>query len=105
MPMLQYKVNFNDLHWEEPLDGVKCKIFKHGDKQLRLVVYSKDMPLHWCEKGHYGYILDGKFEIEYQNEKIVYQTGDGVYIPDGKEHKHRAKVLSEFVKAIFVENV
>ena len=103
--MLQYKVNFNDLHWEEPFEGVKCKIFKHGDKLLRLVVYSKEMPLHWCEKGHYGYILDGKFEIEYKNEKIVYQTGDGVFIPDGKEHKHRAKVLSEFVKAIFIENV
>jgi len=101
--MLQYKVNFNDLNWEEPLEGVKCKIFKHGDKQLRLVVYSKDMPLHWCEKGHYGYILDGKFEIEYQNEKIIYQTGDGIFIPDGKEHKHRAKVLSEFVKVIFIE--
>jgi quercetin dioxygenase-like cupin family protein len=105
MSMLQYKVNFNDLNWEEPFEGVKCKIFKHGDTQLRLVVYSKEMPLHWCEKGHYGYILDGKFEIEYQNEKIIYQTGDGVFIPGGKEHKHRAKVLSEFVKVIFVENV
>jgi hypothetical protein len=105
MSMLQYKVNFNDLDWEEPLEGVKCKIFKYKDKQLRLVVYSKEMPLHWCEKGHYGHILDGAFEIEYQNEKVVYQTGDGVFIPDGKEHKHRAKVLSEFVKVIFVENV
>lgn len=103
--MLQYKVNFNDINWEEPLEGVKCKVYKHGDKKLRLVVYSKEMHLHWCEKGHYGYILDGKFEIEYQNEKVVYQTGDGVFIPDGKEHKHRAKALSEFVKVIFVENV
>jgi len=44
-------------------------------------------------------------QIEYQDEKIIYQTGDGVFIPDGKEHKHRAKVLSEFVKVIFVETV
>ena len=103
--MLQYNVNFDDLDWEKPLEGVKCKIYKYGDKQLRLVVYSKEMPLHWCEKGHYGYILDGEFEIEFQNEKVVYQTGDGVFIPDGKEHRHRARVLSEFVKVIFVENV
>ena len=48
--MLQYKINFNDINWEEPFEGVKCKIFKHGDKQLRLVVYSKEMPIHWCEK-------------------------------------------------------
>jgi quercetin dioxygenase-like cupin family protein len=103
--MLQYKVNFNDLNWEEPLEGVKCKTFKDRDKQLRLVEYSKKMPLHWCEKGHYGYILDGKLEIEYLNKKIVYQTGDGVFIPDGEDHKHRARVLSDFAKVIFVENV
>ena len=105
MLMLQYKVNFDNLKWETPIKGVKCKIYKHGEKQLRLVEYSKEMPLHWCEKGHYGYILDGKLEIEYENEKLVYQTGDGVFIPDGKDIKHRAKVLSEYVKVIFVENV
>ncbi len=103
--MFQYKVNFEELNWEESIEGVTCKIFKYGNKQLRLVVYTKGMPPHWCEKGHYGYILEGKFEIEYQDEKIIYQTGDGVFIPDGKEHKHRAKILSEFVKVIFMENV
>ena len=103
--MLQYKVDFDDLSWEEPLEGVKCKIFKHGNKQLRLVVYSKKMAPHWCEKEHYGYILDGEFEIEYQDEKGIYQTGDGVFIPAGKEHAHRARVLSESVTAIFVETV
>ena len=103
--MLQYKVNFDDLDWEDPLEGIKCKIYKYKDRQLRLIIYSKEMPLHWCEKGHYGYILAGEFEIEFQNEKIVYQAGDGLFIPAGKEHKHRAKVLSEFVKVIFVEDV
>ncbi len=103
--MLQYKVNFKELNWEELIEGVKSKISKYGNKQLRLVVYTKEMSPHWCEKGHYGYILDCKLEIEYQDEKIIYQTGDGVFIPDGKEHKHRAKALSEFVKAIFVENI
>ena len=103
--MLQYIVNFDKLDWEEPLEGIKCKIYKHKDKQIRLVVYSRKMPLHWCEKGHYGYILDGKFEIEFQNKTVIYQTGDGVFIPEGKKHKHRAKVLTEFVKVIFIENV
>ena len=103
--MLKYRINFKELNWEIPIKGVKSKIFKCGNKQLRLVVYTKEMPPHWCEKGHYGYILEGKFEIEYPNEKIIYQTGDGVFIPDGKEHMHRAKVLSEYVKVIFVEDV
>ena len=102
--MLKYRINFNELDWEEPIQGVRCKIYKYGDKQLRLVEYSKEMPPHWCEKGHFGYILEGEFEIEYQNDKIIYKTGDGVFIPDGEAHKHKAKVLSEVVKAIFIEN-
>lgn len=103
--MLQYQVKFDDLEWEHPFEGVKSKTYKHGDSQLRLVVYSKEMPIHWCEKGHYGYILEGRFEIEYSDRMEVYQAGDGVFIPDGEEHRHRAKVLTEFVKAIFVEKV
>lgn len=103
--MLQYKVIFDELDWEKPMPGIKCKIYKNGNTQLRLIEYSKEMPPHWCKNGHYGYILEGKFEIEYQNGKMIYETGDGVFIPDGKEHQHRAKVLSEQVKVIFMENV
>ena len=74
--------------------------------RIRIVEYSAGyLADHWCEKGHYGYILDGTFEIEFQNKKVVYQTGDGVFIPEGKNHKHRAKALTEFVKVIFIENV
>ena len=103
--MLDYRVDFDKLDWEEPLEGVRCKIYRYAGKQLRLVVYSRNMPPHWCEKGHYGYILDGEFEIEYANEKLVYKTGDGVFIPDGPEHKHRARAVSESVKVIFVEDL
>lgn len=103
--MVEYKVKFGELKAEKTFEGVKSKGYKHDDKQLRVVEYSKKMPPHWCEKGHYGYMLEGSWEIEYQNEKVVYQPGDGVFIPDGKEHRHRAKVLSEFVKVVFVENV
>ena len=103
--MLQYKVDFSKLQWDQPIKGVKCKIYKHGNKQLRLVVYTKDMPPHWCSKGHYGLILEGEFEIEYENDKIIYKSGDGVFIPEGKEHRHMGKVISEFVKVLFVEDV
>jgi quercetin dioxygenase-like cupin family protein len=44
-------------------------------------------------------------EIEYPNEKIIYKKGDGVFIPDGAEHKHRGRVITESVKVIFIEDV
>ena len=40
-----------------------------------------------------------------QNEIIVYKSGDGVFIPDGEEHKHKGRVLTESVTVIFVEDV
>lgn len=103
--MLQYKINFNNIEWESPIEGVKCKKYNYNNKQMRLIEYTKKMPLHWCEKGHYGMILEGEIEIEYPNEKIIYRKGDGVFIPDGAEHKHRGRVVTESVKVIFIEDV
>ena len=92
---MEYKIDFEDMEWEFPMAGVKSKIYRSGRKQLRLVVYSKEMPPHWCDRGHYGFILEGEFEIEY----------DGVFIPNGEEHKHRARTLTDTVKVIFVEDI
>ena len=62
------------------------------------------MPQHWSKKGHYGYIIEGELEIEFANEKIIYKKGDGVFIPDGAEHKHWGRAITETVQVIFVEN-
>jgi quercetin dioxygenase-like cupin family protein len=103
--MLQHKINFDNIEWEHPIKGVKYKKYIHNNKQMRLIKYTKEMPPHWCETGHYGLILEGKMEIEYPNEKIIYKKGDGVFIPDGAEHKHRGRVITESVKVIFIEDV
>ncbi len=100
-----YKVDFGKLEWESPLEGVRHKYIDQGNLRLRLVEYSKEMPLHWCEKGHYGYLIEGQMEIEYENEKIIYNPGDGIFIPDGPEHKHKGKVLSEKALVFFMEKV
>ena len=103
--MLEYKTEFAKLEWEYPIEGVKCKTSKYGGKQLRLIEYTNEMPPHWCEKGHYGLMLDGELEIEFQNEKIIYKSGDGVFIPDGEKHKHKGRVLTKKVRVVFVEDV
>lgn len=72
---------------------------------LRLVEYSDEVAPHWCAKGHIGIILDGRFEIEFQDGKRIFEPGDGVFIPGGDTHKHRATALSKVVKAVFIEDV
>ena len=104
MPV-RYKVEFDKLEWESPIEGVRHKYIDQNNLRMRLVEYSKAMPLHWCEKGHYGYLIDGQLEIEYENAKITYKPGDGIFIPDGADHRHRGKALTERVLIFFMEKV
>lgn len=103
--IVHYKIDFDELEWESPLVGVRDKHIDQDNCRMRLVEYSKEMPPHWCEKGHYGYLIEGEMEIEYEKSKMIYKSGDGIFIPDGHDHKHRARVLSEKVLVFFIEKV
>ena len=103
--MIPYKVDFENIAWEHPMRGLRFKAMKIEKKQLRLVEYTKKMDHHWCEKGHCGYVLEGQFEIEFTNQKHVFNPGEGIFIPEGTEHRHKGKPLTELVKVIFVEDI
>ena len=102
---MNYKIDFEAIPWEMPIKGLRQKVMKQGREQLRLVEYTREMAPHWCEKGHIGYVLAGRFEIRFQNEVLIFNPGDGIFIPAGREHKHMGRVLSAFVRVIFVEEV
>lgn len=101
---MKYKVDFDSIPWSSPMDGVRHKIFPFENKILRLVEFSSEMEPHWCERGHAGYILEGQFQIEFSHSTHIFNAGDGIAIPEGSEHKHKATVLSEIVKALFIED-
>lgn len=103
--MNPYRVVFAELEWESPIPGVRHKVATIDGVRLRLVEYSTEMAPHWCAVGHVGQILTGTFEIEFDDGIQVFEAGDGVMIPSGEEHRHRARVLSGEVQAIFVEKV
>jgi mannose-6-phosphate isomerase-like protein (cupin superfamily) len=104
MSIIQHRVDFKSIPWTSPAKGVREKVYRVGDRQLRLVEYSKTMQPHLCEKGHFGYVLDGKMEIQFAKEAQAYSAGDGVFIPAGEEHKHTARMLTDTVTIIFVED-
>jgi quercetin dioxygenase-like cupin family protein len=103
--MSTYKVDFAKLSWEAPMTGLRFKALRQEGRQLRLVEYTPEMEPHWCEKGHVGYLLEGRFEIAFDEETVVYEPGDGVFIPPGRKHRHMGKALTEVVRAVFVEDV
>lgn len=102
--MSEYKVDFAALPWQSPIPGLRFRARDYAGRRLRLVEYTPEMEPHWCDKGHIGYILNGRFEIRYEDEIIVYEPGDGIFIPDGPEHRHMGRVLSDCVRVVFVED-
>jgi quercetin dioxygenase-like cupin family protein len=69
-----------------------------------LVEYTKDLEPHWCPKGHMGYVLEGRMEIAVGDQAEIFNPGDGVLLPAGEEFKHMARVLTDVVRIIFVED-
>ena len=101
--MNSYRIELASTGWTVPFEGVRHRTDVSFGRRLRLVEYSREMPLHWCSRGHFGYVLEGRFEIEFDNETIVFEPGDGICIPDGDEHRHRAGALTDVVRVFFVE--
>ena len=102
--MNQYKVDFETKPWQEPMPGVRHKFVNQGNVKLRLVEYFKEMEPHWCNRGHVGMVLEGRFEIRYDNATEIYNPGDGVLIPSGEEHRHMGVALTDTVRCVFVED-
>ncbi|MHC4212546.1 MAG: cupin domain-containing protein [Planctomycetota bacterium] len=103
--MEQYKIDFESMEWEEPADGVRFKAYEQDGKKLRLVEFRKEfVEPNWCTKGHIGFILEGQVEIDFDGDAIVFGRGDGLFIPAGEIHRHKARVLTDTVKVILVED-
>jgi mannose-6-phosphate isomerase-like protein (cupin superfamily) len=103
--MSDYRIRFDEVPWDSPMDGVRHKIIDRRGVRLRLVEYGDGMEPHWCDRGHVGHIIEGRIEIEFESETLIYETGDGVFIPSGDKHKHKARVIDGPVLALFVEQV
>jgi len=103
MTTIQYKADFNNLAWEQPLKGLRQKCLVQNNICLRLAEFSKEIPLDWCKNGHTGYVIEGTVELEFENSTVIYHKGDGIFIPESPEHKHRVRVISDKALIFFVE--
>src|SRR3974390_911146 len=99
------RVAFEEMPWETSPAGVRFKVQRVGDRQLRLLEFSRDLDHpHWCTTGHLGYVLEGAMEVEFTTGPQVFRAGAGLAIPAGEAAKHRPRALTDRVRMIFVED-
>ena len=103
--MEQCKVDFEAIPWDQPSSGVRFKGFTQSGRQIRLVEFFKGFTEpDWCTKGHIGYVLEGRCEINFDGRVVEYGPGDGIFIPSGEETRHMARVLCDVVRVVLVED-
>ena len=101
-----YRIDFDALDWERPAEGVRFKIARSGETQVRLVEFTQELSHpEWCTVGHSGYILEGILEVSFGGDIVEFAAGDGVLIPEGDAHKHIPRAVSDMVRFISVEKI
>lgn len=104
--MEPYKVIFDALEWQTPMPGARFKAHNDGTKQMRLLEFTSEfVEPHWCEKGHYGFVVQGELEIDFHGRCVRYAEGAGIFIPAGLSHGHKARSLTPSVRLFLVEDV
>ncbi len=92
--------------WEQPSGGIRHKAYERDGRRLRLAEFTRGfVEPHWCAKGHIGYVLEGEMEVDFRGKKVTFRTGDGLFIPPGDEHGHKARVLTDTVRVVLVEDI
>ena len=104
--MVELRIDIEAIPWESPLPGLRFKAYRADGKQLRIVEFDREFvePV-WCAKGHYGYVLEGEFEIDFSGRIVTFKEGDGVFIPAGEASKHKARALTDTATFFFVEDI
>ncbi len=86
-------IGFRNMDWESLAPGVRHKVYIRGDHRVRLVEFTEEfVEEDWCCKGHIGYVLEGCISIDFNGSLARFEAGNGFFIPEGEENKHKGKI-------------
>jgi len=103
--MEKFRIGFDSLSWESQLPGARYKAFEDGGTRLRLAEFARDFVApDWCTEGHVGYVLEGEVDIDFDGHVERFSAGDGLFIPEGEEHRHKPIVVTDVVRLVLVEH-
>ena len=100
-----HRVDLESMPWQSPAPGVRFKAWEHNGSRLRLAEFTKEFSeADWCVKGHIGYVLEGVIEVDFHTRQEIFVAGDGLFIPPGNEHGHKASAVTNSVTLVLVED-
>lgn len=104
--MEQYRILFDELEWQDGIRGARFKVFRSGDKQIRLLEFTSEfIEPDWCEKGHVGFVIQGELEIDFRGSVVRYPQGSALSILSGSVSGHKARSLTPTVTLFLVEDI
>ena len=104
MPVKETAIVFEQMEWQSPQPGVRCKVFRKGRTQIRLVEFAQEfVEPDWCIRGHAGLVLSGVLEVDFTGEVVRYAEGTALHIPAGAAHAHKARAVTPTVTLFLVE--
>ena len=104
--MDKYRIMFDELEWQNGIQGARYKAFREGGKQLRLLEFTSEfVEPDWCEKGHVGFVVEGELEIDFRGNPVRYPTGSALFIPSGSASGHKARSVPALTKLFLVEEI
>jgi quercetin dioxygenase-like cupin family protein len=101
---MSHHISFESLPWQSKAKGQRFKAYAENGKQIRVMELTPEfVEAGWCLKGHIGYVLEGVMELEFEDDVTLVRAGDGLFIPAGEAHKHKARALTPLVSVVLVE--
>jgi quercetin dioxygenase-like cupin family protein len=100
------RIDFEGEAWQTTAPGARHKMTERAGKRLRLVEFATEfVEPDWCLKGHVGYVLGGKLELEFEDRVERYGPGDGFVVRPGGVDKHKARAVGSTARLFLVEDV
>jgi hypothetical protein len=99
-----HRVDFASIPWEARAPGARFKAYRCNGSRLRLAEFTREFAEpDWCTQGHIGYVLEGVIAVDFHQKEEVFVAGDGLFIPAGEEHGHKARAVTGSVTLILVD--
>ena len=88
------RIPFPALPQQEHVGKTGAMLFRQADQagiRMRVVDYAPGyLTDHWCDRGHFAYVLAGVVTIELQGkDSHVVQTGEAFVVSTGGDAAHR----------------